>query len=101
MSTDYKSLITFSQATMRGLKWIDENQALETSLINAEGNLEHITAELADNQEQLTAALEDLKSANLCRQCAFNAQCGSDNRLGRRKFGHCDHWEWCGIKREE
>ena len=46
------------------------------------------------------AAVEDLQSANLCRHCRHEVQCGSSShyRQSKRTYGVCNHWEWRGSQ---
>ena len=58
--------------------------------------IESLQAQLAESQRREQAAVEDLKSANLCRHCGLNASCGSEIRSNRRAFGVCKRWEYRG-----
>lgn len=62
--------------------------------------IEEVKAQFSASQARERAAVEMLKSANLCRQCAYDAQCGSTNhyRQQKRIYGHCDHWQWRGLQ---
>lgn len=63
--------------------------------------IESLQAQLAASQARERAAVEDLSSANLCRHCVYDAQCGSTGhyRQQRRILGNCDHWQWLGQQK--
>ena len=76
----------------------DTNQALERDIYNAEMNLKHITAELAESQRRERAAVEDLSGH--CEYCAYRSDCAkhdnSDPDAGFTWWTNCEDWDWRG-----
>ena len=82
---------------VRELRRLAENSRSKHDVLVAAADLiESLQAQLAESQRREQAAVEDLKSANLCRHCGLNASCGSEIRSNRRAFGVCKRWEYRG-----
>jgi hypothetical protein len=65
----------------------DTNQALERDIYNAEMNLKHITAELAESQRREKAVVEDLYNAAPCFACVnFCGNSGDCDGAGRCRY---------------
>jgi hypothetical protein len=76
---------------------IEAQQNANAELIaNAPSDISYLLTRLHEAEAERDKAKGDLKSANLCRQCGHDAQCGSDNyyRKQKRINNYCEHYEW-------